>query len=708
MTLWWMVTAAIAAEGMWLPEQVPAVAPAFADKGLRLDPAALADPLGDPLGAIVSLGGCSASFVSADGLVATNHHCVEGYLQYLSTPEINRHQDGFVAPTRADEAWAGPGAKLRIVERVTDVTTAMLKGVSARTSDRDRKAKLEANDKVLVATCEKQADRRCFVTGYFGGSTYRLVQTFEIEDVRVVFAPPMSVGQFGGDVDNWMWPRHGADFAFLRAYVSPTGEAATFAPENVPYRPPHHLKLAPTGVSEGDFVMIAGFPGRTARHRLHAELAWEAAERLPRTIERAEVAIRVLEGHAASSTEAAGKVGPRISGLANRKKKSEAVLEGVAQHHVLEAVAAEEAALVQRMTEDPAQWSSARRAYDELKVAIAESQGRAAQGDLVGDLFTAALLGTAYDALRWANERMKPDPKRELGFQDRDLQRRLEGAARLERSLHLPADRDLFILALDRYLAAPAELRLPAVDAWIANAGGRDAALEALYTDPVLSDAEARADVYWVSLASLTASADPWMQLARALDPWLTAEREADKARSGASQRLRAAWMSAKRALLEANGLPMYDDANGTLRLTFGHVQGYAPQDGLIATPFTKLSGIPPKAGPAPFDVPPSLLDRVPSGPTSRWAAPALGDVPVDFLCDLDITGGNSGSAVLDGQGRLVGLAFDGVWESVASDWHYLDPVNRTVVVDLRYMLWTLEGEPGAARLMNELGVGTP
>lgn len=240
---------ATAGEGMWLPEQVPALG--LDEQGLELAAEQLSDPLKHPLGAIVSLGFCSASFVSEDGLIATNHHCVTSFLQYLSDADNPVFATGYAAATRADEPTLGPTARVRVVEKLTDVTDVVLGKVGRRTSDAKRHQRIDEATKTLVAECEAQPGRRCYVAPQFGGSTYRLIQTLELQDLRMVYAPPDAVGQFGGDVDNWMWPRHSADFAFLRAYVAPDGSPAPYADDNVPYQPPHHLEVATEGVDEG-------------------------------------------------------------------------------------------------------------------------------------------------------------------------------------------------------------------------------------------------------------------------------------------------------------------------------------------------------------------------------------------------------------------------------------------------------------------------
>ncbi|MCB9680973.1 MAG: S46 family peptidase [Alphaproteobacteria bacterium] len=711
---WWITlvlstSPAPADEGMWLPEQVPAVAARYADAGLVLDPAALADPLGDPLGAIVTLGFCSASFVSPDGLVVTNHHCVEGFLQYQSTGQNNRHRDGFVAPTRADEITAGPTARLRVVERLTDVTAAVMDGIGPRTRDQQRHDLIEAHTKHLVAACESEPNRRCSVVPYFGGTTWRLIQTLEIKDVRLVMAPPASLGQFGGEIDNWMWPRHGADFAFLRAYVAPDGSSRPYAEDNVPYHPPHHLTVGTAGVADGDFVMVAGFPGRTERHQLAMELAWQAETVLPRAVDVVGAAIAVMQAHADADPEAMARLGDGIGSLANYLKNSQGMLAGLSHGDVVGDQRATEATILDWIRADKRRARTLLPAFTELQERLEADHAdndRTYEVRMVAR--TADLLGIASDALRAAQERPKPDALRDVGFQDRDLERRKGRYAELDTSLWLPADRELMTAALTRYLASPADHHVPAFDAWLDAHGGPDAAIATLFDHPALASAEARLALLDADLATLQASTDPWVSLAVALEKFHGPRRAAREASDAAIARLREQWMAAKVAWSEATGVPVYDDANSTLRLTLGTVQGYHPQDGLWAEPFTTLAGLAAKAGPPPFDAPAAIVEAARHGATSRWAVPGLGDVPVDFLSDLDITGGNSGSAVLDGRGHLVGLAFDGNWESILGDWTYQHDVNRCIGVDVRFVLWVLEQDPATLRLLDELGVPRP
>lgn len=690
-------------EGMWLPEQIPAIAAEWAERGLQIDPAQLADPLGSPLGAIVSTGGCSASFVSADGLVATNHHCVERYLQFLSDGENNRHRDGYVAASRAEELNVGPTARLRVVESFEDVTARVLKGIGPRTKDAVRHDRIERARKELVDGCEAEADR-CFVVSFLGGSTWRLIRTRELRDLRIVYAPPMGVGQFGGEVDNWMWPRHGADFALLRAYVAPDGSPADHDAANVPYRPPHHLAVHADGVGEGDFVMVAGYPGRTGRHRLASELRWAAEVSLPRGRELRQAVRAVLQRHADATPDGAARLGATINMLSNGIKAREATLAGLRVGDLVAAKEAEDAAFVAWATGDRKQGKARRKAFDELEQLALLRLRRAQAEETASWLGRAAdLLGVASRAVRWAGERSKADLERDRGYRDRDRPPIEASFERLDSSLHLASDRELFELLSMRYEALPDAERIPELDAWLAAHGGREAATERLYAEPALASAEARLALLDLSTEQLAASSDPWVSLAVALEAYRAPIRAAREVESGALARLQPQWVATKADWHVSRGLTMYDDANSTLRLTLGHVAGYEPQDGLVAKARTTLSGIPPKAGEPPFDTTPALLARVPDGPKSPRADPALGDVPVNFLTTLDVTGGNSGSAVLDGQGRFVGLAFDSNYEGVASDWVFVDRKTRTICVDVRYMLWAMDGEPKAAWLLEEL-----
>ena len=257
-----------AGEGMWEPKQLPDLEKELKAAGLQLDPATLTDLTEHPMNAVIDLAGCSASFVSPKALVITNHHCSWGSLQYNSTPENDLRKNGFLATTLEEEIPAAPGSRVRVTVEVTDVTDDVTGGLDASLSGAERFDRIEQREKKLIAACEKDPGHRCRVQSFYGGLRYSLVKQLEIRDVRLVYAPPGSIGVYGGDIDNWMWPRHTGDFSFQRAYVAPDGSPADYAEDNVPYRPEHYLRISTEGVDAGDYVMVVGYPGRTSRYRL--------------------------------------------------------------------------------------------------------------------------------------------------------------------------------------------------------------------------------------------------------------------------------------------------------------------------------------------------------------------------------------------------------------------------------------------------------
>jgi len=698
---------ASAEEGMWLPEQLPALGDELGALGLQIPAETLADPLGEPLGAVVSLGFCSASFVSPDGLAVTNHHCVAGYLRYLSDAEHDYGTDGFLAASQADEAWAGPTARMWIVERITDVTDRIEKATRRLQSprkDAERARAVEAERKRIVAECEGQPDHRCDVAQFDGGRAYRLVSALEIQDVRLVVAPPESVGDYGGEIDNWMWPRHAGEFALIRAYVAPNGEAAPHSEDNVPYHPAHHLKVQPAGVGPGDFVMVAGYPGETDRYRLATEFRHEVEEVYPDELRILERVIAVMRDHAAKDPEAAARLAAPIGWVENTKKYEQGILDNLEATDLLASKTRTEEELDTWVDADPAREARYGPALAELRERIEDRQAAWRRDAVVEELsYASDLFRAVHTAYRFAVEREKPDLERDEGYQERDLEDARAEMEELDQTLVLGVERDLLSLVFERAGALPKDQRIPLLDAWIESQGGVGAALDRLFDNPSIAETEARLALLESDRATFEASEDPWVDLAVTLEPWLAERREQHRAYDGAMLRLRPLFME---VLLASHDGPVYPDANSTLRITYGTVRGMSPEDGVLYLPQTTVAGMAAKAGAPPFDAPPALLERVAGAPSSRWADATLGDVPVDFLATLDTTGGNSGSAVLNGRGELVGLAFDGNYESMSADWVFQPDLTRTICLDVRYLGWVLDGDPKAAWILEEMGLG--
>lgn len=694
--------------GMWMPSQLAEQADTLKELGVQIDPRRLADPTQHPLDAIVSLGGCSASFVSNTGLLITNHHCVTGALQYNSTPDENLLRDGYLAKTRETEKWNGPTSRVYVTLGFRDVTDEVLDALPTMKDDMVRSEAMERRTKQLTAACEKgRPGVRCTIARYFDGASFIEVQQLEIRDVRLVYAPPASIGNFGGEVDNWRWPRHTGDFAFLRAYVNPHGQPADHAASNVPYRPQHHLALAKDPLQAGDFVMVAGYPGRTSRLKTAEEVRDAVAVTYPRTIKHAEEKIALLEGLTKGQPALTIKAASQLRSLHNRLTNNKGTLEGLTKGGLAERRSAEEKALEAFIKASPELEAKAGDVLAKMretreKHLLSRDTDNAFQAIVEGS----RLLSSALSSIRMSEERPKKDEDRDPAYQQRNWQRLAQAEATTQKSYDPVLDRATLGLALRWAVALPIERRPSAVELITKKKSPTDAEIDAavasLYKGTKLGDEKVRVDLLENANAKqLGKSTDPVVKLALKLRPAQQGLELDAKAFEGAMAVLRPKYIDALRAFRKGVLAP---DANGTLRITYGTVRG--PEAGGSA--FTLLPEIRKKTtGRDPFDTPTRLLEAA-AQKDDTYRDPTLGEVPVDFLADLDITGGNSGSATLNKKGELVGLAFDGTYESVASDWMFMENVTRSIHVDLRYILWVMDRVDGAENLLTELGRRPP
>jgi hypothetical protein len=715
---------AAADEGKWMPQQVPALAAQLRALGFAGDPQAFADLTGQPMGAIVWLGGCTASFVSPEGLIATNHHCVTGALQYNSTPERNLLVDGFLAKTRDEELSSGPGSKVWVTTSVTDVTEAITGKIDAKLDDRARQALLDRRIKERTAACEA-GGLRCRVESFFEGLQYFEIAQLEIPDVRLVYAPAAGIGDFGGEADNWRWPRHTGDWSFLRAYVGADAQPATYAKVNVPYRPQRWLPVEPAGVKEGDLVFVTGYPGITHRLATHGEVKEAAEWTFPRTIRTYQEQIEILDELGRQDPALKIKAAGRWYGLNNTLTNRKGMLEGLLRRGLLAEKKAREERLAAWIAADPArrqEYGAVLPALDALQAERRKTRERdAVLAQLLGPSPLTAgaspLLHAAHVAYRLSIEKARSkDFERETGYQQRDFARIREAQERAQRSLDARLDRALLAYWLRHAAALPAGQRLSGLDKLIGLTPGMpkadsDRAIEA-YLDRLLAgtrltEQDVRLSLLEAETAEIAASRDSFVELALALGPQDQARREAQSRFAGTASRVRPRY--AKALLAEAGGL-VAPDANGTLRVTFGQVKARpGAADGVDWRAFTTLAGIEQKhTGEGEFDAPDAQLAAIRAlraGKTSRYVAPELGDVPVDFLSTVDITGGNSGSPTLDAKGAFVGLVFDGTFDTVASDYVFDALRTRAIHADVRYLLWTMTEVDGAAHLVEEMGV---
>lgn len=699
-----------AGEGMWVPQQLPEIAGPLTERGLELDTAQLADLTGDPLGAIVSIGGCTAGFVSPNGLVVTNHHCAYGAIQLNSTADNDLLRNGFYAATPAEEPSAGPNARVFVIDEITEVTDRVLAGTTPRQGGAERARAIEAAQKALVAECEAGGGYRCTVYSFFGGLQYRLFKQMEIRDVRLVYAPPGPIGKYGGDVDNWMWPRHTGDFAFYRAYVGPDGRPAAFAEENVPYQPRQHLRIAEQGLSAGEFAMVAGYPGRTFRYALAAEFEDTVTWSYPTRIKLFEDLIGIVKRAGEADRDVAIKYAGSDASWNNAMKNFTGQLEGFARIDALDVKRAQEQAVLDWLRTQR-NGRAARDAHAALSRVIAERQASRERDLVLGGLGGTGLMGAAIGLHRMSIERAKPDAERAPGYQERDIPQRRGALQTLERRFDASVDRQLLAYYLARYAQLPAAQRIPALDAWLGglDQASIDARLDAAYAATGLGDTATRMGWFEADRAAIEASDDPFLQLAGAISPALLAIEEQNRRLVGEDNRHRPVYLQAVIDYNRSIGQAVYPDANGSLRITFGNVMGYSPRDAVEYGPFTTLEGILEKdTGVDPFDSPANQLELIRARAHHGRGDATIGSVPVNFMTDMDVTGGNSGSPTLNARGELVGLVFDGNWESVSSAWVFNPALTRTIHVDIRYMLWVMEQVFPGPSLLREMGVSAP
>jgi hypothetical protein len=700
-----------AVEGMWQPHQLPELGEQLEDMGLKIDPDKLAGLTDFPMNAIVSLGGCSASFVSPKGLVATNHHCVYGSIQYNSTPENNLLENGFLARSLEEEVPAAPGTRVYVTEEVTEATDQVLEGVNDQMGGQERYQQIEDNIKRLIRECEATGSYRCGVPAYHHGMEYYLVKRLEIRDVRLVYAPAESIGKYGGDVDNWQWPRHTGDFGVYRAYVGPDGKPADHAEENVPYRPESFLRINAAGVKKGDFVMAVGYPGRTDRYRTANEVANQFTWFYPTARQLREDLIETITGGSLPESQARLNYESTIASLANYAKNYRSMVESYERSDFLQRRQQTEAELSRWIESNAERKVEYGPALHELAQLIETEQEVQARDLILSYMNYAALPSIAEDLYRLALEKQKPDVEREPGYQERDIAQFRQSVQRLSRRYDEQVDKAILTYLLTRYAQLPEDQRVEAIDEFYGIDESVDIEelrqrIEQLYANTELGEESVR--MAWMDKPpeAFRESDDSFIRYAIAThDARMDLEAEAEE-RAGKLQQYRSQYMSALVEFKRSQGEAVYADANGTLRVTFGTVQGNEPRDGLANLPFTTLEGILEKnTGEEPFNAPEKQLELIRKQTYGPYELEQLDSVPVNFLADVDITGGNSGSAIMNAEAELVGLLFDGVYESIIGDWDFDEEKNRAIAVDARYMLWVMKYVDEAEDLLEELKI---
>ncbi|MBK9216605.1 MAG: S46 family peptidase [Chloracidobacterium sp.] len=683
-------------EGMFPPDKIAGLN--LKKKGLKIKPEEIYNPNGGGLtDAIIRLSiGCSAEFVSPDGLILTNHHCGFDALVSASTPEKDLVETGFNAGSRSGEIPA-KDYSITLTQRIEDVT-AKIKAGTENLSGAELAAAIKTNTDTLTAA-EKAAHPGSAITiqmlnnGYY----YYLYQTTEVKDIRVVYAPPRNIGVFGGDPDNFEWTRHTGDFTFLRAYVAPDGSAAEYSPNNVPFKPKKFLKANIGGLKDGDFVFVLGFPGGTTRYRESWSIEYARDANFPFLEKWLQALSDSLNAIGANDEQKRIAFQSDIANFDNSRKVFGGGHLRLRRAHVVEKRKADEARMATWIEADPTRQQKYGKVLGELKTLSEETNATQLRDVIMrrfpdpnsmavfGQIVAAAASVKAGRTLTQAQRAAKLA----------DITKALEGREPAQESAMLK----FFFKAFDDL---PAGVRFEAADTKFNNLKGkarRDA--EAAFATEVaqgpLVSPEHILALYSMSWDALKA-AHPFV--AGVVD-----ERAALAARgANFASKIDHLRLQYQQALAEMRGNTPYPDANFTMRFSYGNIKGYSPREAEFRSPFTTMKGmIEKETGEKPFDLPQKLVDLQNAHDFGRYGS---GDsVGVNFISSNDIIGGNSGSPILNARGEQVGICFDGNYEGLGNDFYYDPEKNRTISVDIRYVLFVTEKFGGAKWVVDEMSL---
>ena len=695
-------------EGMWLLQLMKQQnsIDLMKKQGLKLEADDLYNPNGVSLKDAVGIfgGGCTGEIISPEGLILTNHHCGYASIQQHSSVEHDYLTDGFWAKSRAEELPT-PGLKFRFVHRIVDITDLVNAKVKAGEVN-----EYEAMTSKFLGKLAKEELEKSDLKGkpgievralpFYAGNKYYLFYYKVYSDVRMVAAPPSSIGKFGGETDNWMWPRHTGDFSMFRIYADKNGEPAQYSADNVPLKTPKFFPISLKGLDEGDYAMIMGFPGSTERYLTESEVRQRMTAVNQAMIDMRTVYLDVLKKYMRQSDKTRIQYANKFAGSSNYWKNSIGMNKAIVDNDVLATKAEQE------------------KKFAAFAQGKAEYEGVVGKIDALVEKMTPALRRVEYisEALRGAIEFGCPpalmDKMKEAIESKNDSL--LQATKQLLQKVYddiynkdydQQVDRAVAKAILPALAKALAPEELPAFYQTIEKEykGDYDAYVDDLF-DTSIMGSQANFDKFMKKPTVKAIDRDLATAYSRAK---LAKLKEAAADYSQYAQEISLLHKAYIRGLNEMKlPVPSYPDANFTIRLTYGNVKSYDPKDGVHYKYFTTTDGILEKEDPEnpEFVVPAKLKELIQKKDFGRYAM-ADGTMPVCFLTTNDITGGNSGSPVIDGEGRLIGCAFDGNWESLSGDINFDNNLQRCIALDIRYMLFILDKLGGCGHLIDEMTI---
>jgi len=695
-------------EGMWIPMLLEQTRyQRMKELGLKLTPediysinhASLKD-------AIVHFGGgCSSVVVSEQGLLFTNHHCGYRQLQSHSSLERDILTDGFWARSMSEEL-PNPGLTAAFLLRMEDVTEDVLKNVTAQMSERQRADSVNAAIARIRRANLPEGSYRVDVRPLFRGNQY-FMYVYEIfTDVRLVGAPPSSIGKFGGDTDNWMWPRHTGDFAIFRIYAGKDNKPADYSPENQPYRPKRHVQVTTAGANPGDFTMIYGYPGTTQQYISSHELDYFVNKEFPARIAIRSKRLEIMNNYMLNDRAVAIQYATKQSSVSNSWKRWQGVIRGIGRADGLKRKRDYEEAFLRNVRSNP-QWS---REYGELLNQIRRTSEELTPRNIVLAYYPETV--SAIELVTFSGQLDALISNKSVAeLSENEIERFLERAEAFYKDFHLPLDRDMFAAMMRKYhanmspehhfdvMSAQLKKHKGSFERWASECYGKSVFRSYQTLHDALKNRTKR------NVKAL--ESDPFLAIYRSGRDMLD-----NSVRTPHYSRLSHQADSLGRIYMAAQMLTQperifYPDANSTMRVGFGTMDGYSPADAVRFMPYTTLEGVMEKDNPDiyHFRVPQALKDAYQKGDFGRYALRDKNTVPVCFVASNHTSGGNSGSPVLNGSGELLGLNFDRVWEGTMSDFVYDINQCRNITVDVRYMLFVTEKVYGAKWIIDELNL---
>jgi len=675
------------------------------EKGLELSPEELFNSEGvSLLDGICRVNGCTGSFVSSDGLIITNHHCAFDAIQKASTPTNDLLANGFIAKTKQDEVRA-VGFTVRITESYADVSDQVLSVVSESMTFLDRTKAIDKRRKELEQAAEAEnKGLRAEVAEMFTGKTYVLFLYTYLKDVRLVFAPPISIGAFGGEADNWEWPRHTGDFSFMRAYTAPDGSAAEYSPDNIPFHPKRPIQVSSVGANEEDFVFILGYPGRTVRQKTASFFRFEESVRLPAIVELYAWQISEMEKAGASNREVAIKHASRSKSLANVEKRSRGQLLGLKRTGMISMREANEAMLQTFIAADDKRQAMFGTLLKDIESVYLEMTEKAPVEIHLKELKNACrALSFAFTLLDAATEREKEDLERETPYMKRNYDLTVQQLKLDVSDWDKQTDTKMLQGLLERLMKIPAAKDIPGLGFLFKDNLSAERIAVRFLDSTQLGRLEFVNECLTKTPEQLMKMDDPLLKLMVLLYPTYKQLRDTDKEREGRLGQLYGSLVEMKQTFQPSDFIP---DANATLRITYGRVRGYSPADAVYRLPISTLAGVMEKTtGKEPYVSPQALIEKYQAKDFGPFVHPRLGQVPVAILYNTDTTGGNSGSPVFNSKGELVAVNFDRTFEATINDFAWNADYSRSIGVDVRYVLWVTGWVYDAKHLLDEMGV---